>query len=154
MLRLEQKSKFPLLLFVPLLAILAMSSFYTASYGYSVMATGDKSSKIQDTLKVGTKIDGIVSSTLGKIVLLFRHNESLKKGMPVSKKLIVINGKIMEYGTIGGVENVDYFLISELSQGIKKYGNKAEFGVIEAFGANAKTLNIPVPPPSGLPPID
>jgi len=107
-----------------------------------------------DTLKAETKIDGINVSKKGTIFLLFRYNESLNKGMPVSKKLMVINGKIIEPGTIGGIEDADFFLITDASEGIKKYGNKAEFGVIEAIGLKVKTLRIPGPPPSGLPPLE
>jgi len=137
-----------------LLISLTITSFYGNAFGSIKNAKRAEVKITQDTLKAETKIDGIQVSKKGTIFLLFRYNESLNKGMPISKKLMVINGKIIEPGTIGGIGDTDFFLITDASEGIKKYGNKAEFGVIEAIDPNAKTLRIPGPPPSGLPPIE
>jgi len=106
----------------------------------------------QDTIKSNSIIEGLMIREEGtKINLYFRYNDLLKKGMPVSKKLFVVNGKLIEPGSFGGIENADYFIELNSDNGMKKYGKKAEFGVIEAVGKNIKILDIPSPPPPGRP---
>ncbi|RZJ91414.1 MAG: hypothetical protein EOO20_05155 [Chryseobacterium sp.] len=110
--------------------------------------------KLADTLKVNTAIPGINTAKAGRITLEFKYDSSLKKAQPVSKKLIVVNGKVIDHGSIGGVEEADYFLMLDGEEGIKKYGAKSESGVIEAVGRNIKMIAIPSPPPAGLPPAE
>lgn len=106
----------------------------------------------QDTVKTNSIIEGLTIQEEGtKITLSFRYNDLLKKGMPVSKKLFVVNGKLIESGSFGGVENADYFIALDSDNGMKKYGKKAEFGAIEAVGKNIKILDVPSPPPTGKP---
>ncbi|RZL40728.1 MAG: M56 family metallopeptidase, partial [Pedobacter sp.] len=65
----------------------------------------------QDTIKSNSIIEGLMIREEGtKINLYFRYNDLLKKGMPVSKKLFVVNGKLIEPGSFGGIENADYFI--------------------------------------------
>jgi len=99
-------------------------------------------------------ISGINTAKLGRITLEFRYDSSLKKAQPVSKKLIVVNGKVIDYGSIGGVEEADYFLMMDGAEGVKKYGAYASSGVIEAVDRNIKMIAIPGPPPAGLPPAE
>ena len=105
-----------------------------------------------DTLKVGMAIEGINTATPGKITLNYKYDASVKKAMPVSKKLIVVNGKAVEAGTIGGLEGSEYMIILTPDQGVKKYGKKGELGVIEANGPQITLIAVPSPPPSGPPP--
>ncbi|RYZ55462.1 MAG: hypothetical protein EOP49_02790 [Sphingobacteriales bacterium] len=105
-----------------------------------------------DTLKSGMTLEGINTATPGKIILMYRYDASIKKAMPVSSKLIVVNGKAIEAGTIGGLEGSDYIIILNPDQGFKKYGKKGELGVIEANGTKITLLDIPPSPPSGPPP--
>jgi len=72
--------------------------------------------------------------------------------MPVSKKLIVVNGKAIERGTIGGMEGSDYIIILTPDEGVQKYGKIGALGVIEAKGPKITLIGIPSPPPSGPPP--
>lgn len=105
-----------------------------------------------DTLKVGMVLEGVNTAKAGRITLSYKFDASIKKAMPVSKRLIVVNGKAMEPGTIGGLEGSDYIIILTPEQGVKKYGKKGELGVIEANGPKITLLNVPSPPPSGPPP--
>ncbi|WP_316738548.1 hypothetical protein [Pedobacter aquatilis] len=120
---------------------------------YSVGVTSTVTS-IADTLKVKSVIEGINTSERGRITLHYRLDTSSGKGVQISKKLIIANGKIFEPGKIGGIENADYFLLLDGAEAVKKYGLKGENGVIEALGVNLKILNLPTPPPDGPPPSD
>lgn len=105
-----------------------------------------------DTLKVGMALEGINTDTPGRITLAYKYDASIKKAMPVSRKLIVVNGRAIEAGTIGGLEGSNYFIVLNPDQGVKKYGKKGELGVIEANGAKTTLLSVPSPPPAGPPP--
>ncbi|WP_316809291.1 hypothetical protein [Pedobacter agri] len=105
-----------------------------------------------DTLKVGMVLEGVNTAKAGRITLSYKYDSSIKKAMPMSKRLIVVNGKAMEPGTIGGLEGSDYMIILTPEQGVKKYGKKGEFCVIEANGPKITLLSVPSPPPSGPPP--
>lgn len=141
-----------MLILLPLIAgVLALSTMaFTKDYG--VLDLYSQALVKQDTIKANSIIEGLTILDEGtKITLTFRYNDLLKKGMPVSKKLFIVNDKSIESGSIGGVENADYFIDLDSENGMKKYGKKAEFGAVEAVGKNIKILNVPSPPPPGKP---
>ena len=141
-----------MLILLPLIAgVLALSTMaFTKDYG--VLDLYSHALVKQDTIKANSIIEGLTILDEGtKITLTFRYNDLLKKGMPVSKKLFIVNDKSIESGSIGGVENADYFIDLDSENGMKKYGKKAEFGAVEAVGKNIKILNVPSPPPPGKP---
>lgn len=141
-----------MLLVLPIICgMLGLSTMaFTKTYG--VMDLYSKAIIKQDTVKTNSIIEGLTIREEGtKITLSFKYNDLLKKGMPVSKKIFVVNGKLIEPGSFGGVENADYFIELDSDNGMKKYGKKAEFGAIEAVGKNIKILDIPSPPPPGKP---
>ena len=145
-------ARLKMLILLPLIAgVLALSTMaFTKDYG--VLDLYSQALVKQDTIKANSIIEGLTILDEGtKITLTFRYNDLLKKGMPVSKKLFIVNGKSIESGSIGGVENADYFIDLDSENGMKKYGKKAEFGAVEAVGKNIKILNVPSPPPPGKP---
>ena len=145
-------ARLKMLILLPLIAgVLALSTMaFTKDYG--VLDLYSHALVKQDTIKANSIIEGLTILDEGtKFTLTFRYNDLLKKGMPVSKKLFIVNDKSIESGSIGGVENADYFIDLDSENGMKKYGKKAEFGAVEAVGKNIKILNVPSPPPPGKP---
>lgn len=145
-------ARLKMLILLPLISgVLALSTMaFTKDYG--VLDLYSHALVKQDTIKANSIIEGLTILDEGtKFTLTFRYNDLLKKGMPVSKKLFIVNGKSIESGSIGGVENADYFIDLDSENGMKKYGKKAEFGAVEAVGKNIKILNVPSPPPPGKP---
>ena len=141
-----------MLIILPLTGgVLALSTM-AFTKDYSVLDLYSHALVKQDTIKANSIIEGLTILDEGtKFTLTFRYNDLLKKGMPVSKKLFIVNDKSIESGSIGGVENADYFIDLDSENGMKKYGKKAEFGAVEAVGKNIKILNVPSPPPPGKP---
>ena len=145
-------ARLKMLILLPLIGgVLALSTMaFTKDYG--VLDLYSHALVKQDTIKANSIIEGLTILDEGtKFTLTFRYNDLLKKGMPVSKKLFIVNDKSIESGSIGGVENADYFIDLDSENGMKKYGKKAEFGAVEAVGKNIKILNVPSPPPPGKP---
>ncbi|WP_265797715.1 hypothetical protein [Pedobacter sp. MC2016-05] len=90
-------------------------------------------------------IEGVNTAIPGRISLTYKYDASLKKAMPVSKKLIVVNGKAIERGTIGGMEGSDYIIILTPDEGVQKYGKIGALGLIEAKGPKITLIGIPSP---------
>ena len=145
-------SRLRLLLTLPLIGgIVSLSTMaFTKDYGIVDLYSGKNQAKLtirQDTVKKAFRSNGINVPNLSTVYFDYRFNEEQKKPMPVSKRLLIVNSKEVEPGTLGGVKNVNHIILLNPENGLKKYGEKGKNGVIEIIGSKATILDIPAPPP-------
>lgn len=79
-----------------------------------------------------------------------KYDPKTKTTVSAERKLIVINGKIMNSSAIGTVKNIARIVSLNPADAVKKYGRKASAGALEFNGSAIKvssTLVLPPPPP-------
>ncbi|QPH39397.1 gliding motility-associated C-terminal domain-containing protein [Pedobacter endophyticus] len=128
---------------------------FTKDYGFIDIYSGTSQIKViirQDTVKKPFYSNGINVPNLKTVNFDYSYNDRLKKPMPITKRLFVFNGEVIEAGTSGGAKNVDQIILLDAENGIKRYGQKGKYGVIEVRGSKAVMLSIPPPPPPTMAP--
>ncbi|TCC89338.1 M56 family metallopeptidase [Pedobacter frigiditerrae] len=82
-----------------------------------------------------------------------KYDKSTKKQTSLENKLIIVNGKELTYkNDFYGVSGADKIITLKSAEAIKKYGDKAKYGVVEVSGKSLKIINTPTdkikfPPP-------
>ncbi|MFI5453596.1 M56 family metallopeptidase [Pedobacter sp. UC225_61] len=82
-----------------------------------------------------------------------KYDKSTKNHSSLENKLIIINGKEVDYkNDFYGIMGADKIVTLKSTDALKKYGVKAKYGAVEATGKNIKIINTPIdkikfPPP-------
>lgn len=72
----------------------------------------------------------------------------------VDKKLVIINGKIIDNSKLTAIYDIDNYKVLRPADAIKKYGSKANAGALEFNGKNIKVSTTALPPPLPRPKTD
>lgn len=142
------RARLRLLLLLPLSA--AMVSIGTMSFkkDYSLVdlypekySANELNNQVQTKPQPASKTDYFAPYTV---------DPTTKAKVPSEKKLIVINGKIMNNKEVANVMHIDKMVTLRPAEAVKKYGNRASAGAYEFTGnkitVSAKVM-LPPPPP-------
>lgn len=149
-------TRFRLLLLVPLTTGLLCASTMAFSKSYVIVDLFPEKANtlVQDT----SKFKYAKYKDVKKFGKTFSPRKKFTKtnqtGTSLEKRVVVINGQVIkDNNSFWMIANYDTMKELPAAEGVKKYGDKGQFGAVEITGSQVKVLNdVPLPPPP--PPVE
>jgi len=143
-------TKFRLLLVLPLITsmICASSLAFTKDYAAIDLYPQKSRSDHQEPIKKGKKEAEKPNplDTKKEFYVLQAYDPKTKTVTILEKRLMVINGKVVEKTKVNMIEGIDYIDQLKGPAAKAKYGQAGVNGALEFHGKNIKTYSVPPPP--------